>query len=160
MIQRLQTIYLVAIILIVSTLCGLNIIHATVADATGSTEYLLNLFYFTIKHNAAITETHLQWGLILIAAIIIGLAIFAIMSFKNRAKQMLFCKINFLAMIALIAAVTAKTYSYIPGFNFTMLMLPSIFSISFLIFMLYLNWRALALIQKDDELIKSADRIR
>lgn len=160
MIQRIQTIYLLAIVIIISTLCGVNIIHATITSANGSTEYLLNLFYFTVKQNTAVTETHLQWGLILIAAIIIGLSVLAIMSFKDRAKQMLYCKINFLAMIALIAAITAKTYSYIPGFSFSMLMLPSIFSLSFLIFMLYLNWRALALIQKDDELIKSADRIR
>lgn len=161
MIQRIQSIYLAVIILIIATLCAINIIYVISVDETGyATEYGLNLFYFTIKQNNTLIETQLQYGFIALAALIIGLALSALFGFKDRKKQMLYCKINFVALIALIAAFFAKTYTSIPNFSGDKLMIGSIIGIALLLFTVYLNWRAFALIKKDDNLVKSADRIR
>jgi uncharacterized membrane protein len=48
----------------------------------------------------------------------------------------------------------------IPGFNMSSLSFASTFGIALMIFMFYLNWRAIMLIKRDEELVKSADRIR
>jgi uncharacterized membrane protein len=53
-----------------------------------------------------------------------------------------------------------KAFTTIPNFAFNTLSMQSTFGLALLFFMLYLNLRALLLIRKDEELVKSADRIR
>jgi ABC-type Fe3+-siderophore transport system permease subunit len=60
----------------------------------------------------------------------------------------------------LVTAFTAKVYSNIPNFSPDMLMINSGIGIGIVMLLFYFNWRALSLIQKDEELVKSADRIR
>jgi len=161
MIQRIQSLYLLGIMLIVATLCSINIIHAVqITEGMPAKEYFLNLFYFTVKQNGVVTESKLQWLLILITAIIIGLSLAALTSYKNRRKQLLYCKLNFLLFIVLLVAFTAAIYTNIPSFNSTTLSMQSGIGISLILFLFYFNWRAHALILKDEELIKSTDRIR
>ncbi|MFN4083922.1 MAG: DUF4293 family protein [Bacteroidia bacterium] len=161
MIQRLQSIYLVAIIVLIASLCSIHIVTAVdIKEGFPAYRYTLNLFYFTVTENGAVVTNKLQWGLILISSGIIALALFALLGFKNRQKQMLYCKINFLLIILLLLAITAKVYTNIPDFGFNKLMMNSGVSFAIFILIIYFNWRAHALIQKDDELVKSADRIR
>jgi hypothetical protein len=83
-----------------------------------------------------------------------------LLSFKNRAKQIKLAKWNYLFMVMLILALFAKAVMYIPNFQFGMLRVDSVFGIALLLFMIYLNFRTIMLIKRDEALIKSADRIR
>jgi hypothetical protein len=64
------------------------------------------------------------------------------------------------AILALIILFVIKAYYFIPSFNAEKLMLPSIIGIALFLFVAYLNVRIFFLIKKDEELIRSADRIR
>ncbi len=161
MIQRIQSVFLVMIILIVGTLCSIKLLHfVTIETNVKTTEYVLNLFYFNKLENGTLVESHLQFGLILIASIVIGLSLFTLFSYKDRVKQMKFTLINLVALVALIAAFFTKAYLYAPNFSGEKLMTSSIIGIALIIFVLYLNIRVFYLIKKDDALVKSADRLR
>lgn len=174
MIQRIQTVYLIAIIILVSIMCTGSLLSMKQQNATnGIDEYDLNIFHFkhtevqnatTVDGKPTQTSTikvvSVQYGLIAIAAILIGLTLTIIFSFKNREKQIKLTRLNFLVMSMLYAALFAKAINYMPGFEFSKLMPYSSVGVILMIFNLYLNWRVLRLIKKDDELVKSADRIR
>ncbi len=161
MLQRIQTIYFIAIIIITATLCTGSIIKITETTPLGVTnEYNLNLFYFTALENGNVTANEMQFTLIAIAAIIIGLTALIIFTFKDRPKQMKLAKVNYLMMLLLLLAVFTKAMIYIPMFSFGKIFPYSAFGLVLIVFLFYLNWRAIRLVRKDDELVKSADRIR
>lgn len=163
MIQRIQSVYLVLIILIVATLCSINVLHLVFVEPepeAKTTEYFLNLFYFTVKQNDRLIESHLQYGLIFLSSIVMGLSIYVLLNFKNRKKQILFTNVNLLAIVILITAFTVKPYLFVPNFSSEKLMLNSVIGMALFIFMLYLNVRVYYLIKKDEDLVRSADRIR
>lgn len=162
MIQRIQTIYFIAIIILCAVLCSGAIIKVVqpAADGKGEVEYALNLFYFSVIEPGSGVKIDLQFPLIALAALVMGLTVLIIFSYKDRAKQMRYTKVNFLMMLLLVLAVFSKAAMSIPGFSFGKIFPYSIFGSIIFLFMFYLNWRALRLIKKDDELVKSADRIR
>jgi hypothetical protein len=82
------------------------------------------------------------------------------MGYKNRVKQMQFTLINMLALFSLLAVFFVKAYLFVPNFSSEKLMLPSMIGITLFIFLIYLNIRVYYLIKKDEELVKSADRLR
>jgi hypothetical protein len=110
--------------------------------------------------NGLLVDSQLQIILILLVSIIIGLSIFILMNYKNRLIQMKFTLFNMVVILSLLAAFTVKAYHYIPNFNAEKLLLPSIIGIALFLFVAYLNLRVFFLIKKDDELVRSADRIR
>ena len=161
MIQRIQSVFLLIIIIIAASLCGMSILHLVYIEPEAkTTEYVLNLFYFNKLENGVLIESNLQIGLILITSIVIGLSAYILLNFKNRVRQMSFTQINILAIISLIAAFAVKAYLYIPNFSSEKMMLSSMFGITLMLFMLYLNIRVYFLIKKDEDLVRSADRIR
>jgi hypothetical protein len=161
MIQRIQSVFLLIIIIIAAALCGINVLHLVyVEPESKTTEYVLNLFYFNKLENGILIESNLQIGLILIVSIIIGLSAYILMNFKNRLRQMSFTQINLLAIISLIGTFAVKAYLFIPNFSSEKMMLSSMIGITLLLFMLYLNVRVYFLIKKDEDLVRSADRIR
>ncbi|MBC7383665.1 MAG: DUF4293 family protein [Bacteroidia bacterium] len=161
MIQRIQSVFLVIIIIIIVTLCGINILHLVyVQPERQTTEYLLNLFYFNIKLNGVLTESHLQLSLISIAAVVIALSFYILINFKNRTKQMLFTQLNCIAVLALMVTFGIKAYLFVPAFSSEKMLMASVLGIALFIFCFYLIIRVYFLIKKDDDLVKSADRIR
>jgi hypothetical protein len=173
MIQRIQTIYLIAIIVLTSVMCSGNLLSLKQASTNNTIEeYDLNLFYYKVTEvrksvsngqevqTSVVKSVTMQYGLIAIAAMLIGLTLTIIFSYKNREKQIKLTKLNFLLMAMLYTAIFAKAINYIPGFEFNKLMPYSTLGVMLMLFNLYLNWRVLRLIKKDDNLVKSADRIR
>jgi len=161
MIQRIQSVFLLIIIIIAASLCGMSILHLIyIEPETKTTEYVLNLFYFNKLENGILIESNLQIVLILLTSIVIGMSVFILVNFKNRIRQMSFTQINVLAILSLIATFGFKAYLYIPNFSSNKMMLSSMFGITLMLFMLYLNIRVYFLIKKDEDLVKSADRIR
>ncbi len=161
MIQRIQSVFLVLIIAIVATLCGMQTLHLIYVEPNAKTnEYVMNLFYFNRLENGLLVEIQVQYLLILLASIVIGLSLYILLNFKNRLKQMQFTQINLFAILVLLAAFAIKAYSFVPNFSSEKLMLSSLFGISLFLFMIYLNIRVFFLIKKDEDLVRSADRIR
>jgi uncharacterized membrane protein len=82
------------------------------------------------------------------------------LTYKNRVKQIRYTKINFAIIAVYILGLFTRAFMLIPDFNFGGLSLKSTFGVALLIFMLYLNMRALMLIKKDEDLVRSVDRLR
>jgi hypothetical protein len=175
MIQRIQTVYLFAIIVLALITCTGQIIDfqsnypsnkagVVAADSTATggqaVAYTLNAIYFNQYTNGTLQSSEIQFGLILLVSAIIGWTLNIILGYKNRKRQMLHAKINFVIIAMYLAAVLAKAFTQIPNFTFANMTLKASVGLALIIFMLYLNLRALLLMRKDDELVKSADRLR
>lgn len=175
MIQRIQTVYLFAIIVLALITCTGQIIdfqssyptnEAGVDAANGTAvagqavAYTLNAIYFNQYVNGTLQSSEIQYGLIILVSVIIGWTLNIILGFKNRKRQMLYTKINFVFIGMYLAAVLTKAFTQIPNFTFANMTLKASVGLALIIFMLYLNLRALLLVRKDEELIKSADRLR
>jgi hypothetical protein len=160
MIQRLQTIYFIAIIFICAMACGGSLINVHQMSEGLVKDYIMNLVYLRSYENGILIATAIQYELIAVVSIILGWTINIILGFKNRKRQLFHTKINFLFIAILIVMLFIKAFTTIPNFAFNTLSMQSTFGLALLFFMLYLNLRALLLIRKDEELVKSADRIR
>lgn len=171
MIQRIQTIYLFAIIVLALITCTGQVIDyqeripaATATDSVATqgkaVAYTLNAIYFNTYENATLVNSDIQFGLIILVSLIVGWTLNIILGYKNRKRQMLHTKLNFLIIGAYLAAVLAKAFTQIPNFSFGNMTMKASIGLALIIFMLYLNLRALLLMRKDDELVKSADRLR
>lgn len=160
MLQRIQTIYFIAIILICCLLFSGSIInvHATINGVP--TDYVLNILYFNTYENQSLVSSSIQFELIAFAALIIAWNTRVIGSYKNRPEQIKHAKKTYLFLLLLFIAVFAKASFVIPGFNMSGLSTSSVFGIALMIFSFYLNWRAISMIKRDEDLVKSADRIR
>lgn len=160
MIQRIQTIYLIAIIVICGMACGGSLINVHQMSEGLVRDYVMNLIYLRSYENGVLVASQIQYELIALVALVIGWTINIILGFKDRKRQMAHTKLNFLFMGALIAVLFIKAFTAIPEFAFNTLTMQSTFGLALLFFMLYLNLRALLLIRKDEELVRSADRLR
>lgn len=176
MIQRLQSVYLFAIIILALITCTGQVIDFqertatttavipntsdTLSIAGTAKAYTLNAVYLNTYVNGDLQSSKIQYLLILMVAVIFGWTLNIILKFKDRRKQMMFTRINFLFIALYLGLVIATAYMSIPNFSFSGMTLKASIGLALIIFMLYLNLRALLLIRKDDELVKSADRLR
>jgi glucan phosphoethanolaminetransferase (alkaline phosphatase superfamily) len=160
MIQRLQTVYFIAIILICAMTCGGSLINFHQMNEGLVKDYIMNMIYLRSYENGILVSQTILWELIALVSVTIGWTVNIILGFKNRTRQILHTKINFLLIALLIVALVVKAFTSIPDYSFGTLSMQSTFGLALLFFMLYLNLRALLLIRKDDALVKSADRIR
>jgi hypothetical protein len=160
MIQRLQTVYFIAIILICAITCAGSLINFHHMGEGMVRDYIMNLIYLRSYENGILVSSTILYEVIALVAVVIGWTINIILGYKNRKRQILHTKLNFLFIGALITVVFIKAFTAIPEFAFNTLSMQSTFGLALLFFMLYLNLRALLLIRKDEELVKSADRIR
>lgn len=160
MIQRIQTIYFIAIIAIAAVSCGGELISSHQMLPGLVKDYTLNSVYFNVYENGKLLSSEIQYVLILLVSLIIGWTINIILGYKSRVKQIRNTKINFAFIGLYIIVLFVTAFTKIPDFNFAGISMKSAFGIALLIFMIYLNLRALLLIKKDEELVKSADRIR
>ena len=160
MIQRLQTVYFIAIIIIAAVSCSGQLITSHQMLPGLVKDYTLNSIYFNIYENGSLVSSQIQYMLILLTSVLIGWTINIILTYKNRVKQIRNTKINFAIIAVYILGLFTRAFMLIPDFNFGGLSLKSTFGVALLIFMLYLNMRALMLIKKDEDLVRSVDRLR
>lgn len=160
MIQRLQTVYFIAIIIIAAVSCSGQLISSHQMLPGLVKDYTLNAIYFKVFENGILVSSQIQFMLILLTSVLIGWTINIILTYKNRVKQIRYTKINFAVITIYILALFVQAFILIPDFSLSGLSLKSTFGVALLIFMLYLNMRALMLIKKDEELVRSVDRLR
>ena len=160
MLQRLQTVYLLAIIGI-SLMLSTGTLITSIQSVEGKvTQYTLGFIYFKMYENGILISSSIQYHLIGLLALVSGWTLNIIFAYKNRVRQLKLAKLNFIFIGSLIAALFVKAVMDIPGFTFAGQSMQSVFALALLFFTAYLNMRAIMLIKKDEELVRSADRIR
>jgi hypothetical protein len=155
MIQRVQTIYLVfvKIFAILFLFLPLGKIINNAEEASVSLLSIYKQDYF----GAHIEYVWLRYVVIAIAVMILALTAIIIFSYKNRRKQIKFNQMNLILHILLISMAFfyvdfIKAYTELP-FNFGIgIILPVISMVLILL--------ANRAIKKDENLVRSADRLR
>lgn len=152
MIQRIQTIYLI----ISAAICAVLFSHPFASFNINNPDSIITA---TVCHT--IPNTELNAKLVPLAAIstsLLLLTVIAIFMFRNRTKQMLVTRINIVLCIAqlalMIGSFSALKSSLNSDFNGLDLWIAAP------VIMIVLQYLAYRGIKKDDDLVKSADRLR
>lgn len=154
--QRIQTVYFVLVILLMTA--GILLPNAELFDATKNVSYQLDsrgiLEMNTrgeVVKNVATNPCTFLYGLILF------LATFCIFNYKNRKKQLRFATANlFSILLYIIALVVFVLYAKNKLDVSIAFQYPAIFPVLALIF----NYLAMRGIAKDEKLVRSLDRLR
>jgi magnesium-transporting ATPase (P-type) len=148
MIQRIQSLYLlVALVLIVS----MFFLPFSVFKLDG----VISLINQPFDSSTPIVIC--KYALLLLAIVIVFLLLFAILSFKNRDKQMKLCKKN-IALLLFLFVIEVLCILFLKS-KITEAIRPTIISV-FPLISAVLCYMALKSIKKDDDLVKSVDRLR
>jgi hypothetical protein len=155
MIQRIQTIYLLAIVI----LSGITI-FSPIADLINKVDNQIYLIDFKgislVKPTGNIVESTI-WGLISFSAVVPIIALATIFSYKNRVKQIRLTVINMIFMISFYVFLLVYLWpACIRLHTDWHLRIVSVFPLVNLI----LSYLAIGAIGKDEKLVKSLDRLR
>jgi hypothetical protein len=155
MIQRIQTVYLLAIVV----LSGF-VIFSPLADLANKVDNLIYLVDFKgislLQPTGNIIVSRI-WGLTSVSCVIPILALITIFSYKNRLKQIRLSVINMFFMISFYIIMLLYLWPACQQLHTDWhLRLVSIFPLVNLI----LSYLAIGSIGKDEKLVKSLDRLR
>lgn len=152
MIQRIQTLYLLA----VAALMAAAIFTPLAYFAAGVEEY--KLFAFALKSATAEYSTIYMGVIVALAAIVPLVNIFL---FKNRLLQIRLCAVELVLLVG--SAVFMALYYFLSSRMFSQLEFSAHgmhIAIIFPVIAIILDYLALRAIFKDEMLVKSLDRIR
>lgn len=165
MIQRIQTVFLALIVIAMVSLLFLPLWSKV--DAVSGEEVVLtawNLFFQSVNEQGEATQAGAQTGtstiaIGILAIVAAGVALYEIFQYKSRITQMKFGLINTLVLVALFGTsfyyanyvgnvmVSGNEGNYEAGFYMPVLAL-------------LLNALANRFIKKDEDLVRSVDRLR
>lgn len=151
MIQRIQTVYL-ALAVILLLLCCCMPLAQFAPEGMGVPATLYSL---VLLDGNGVVESYCPTGQFLLLAIAEVLCIAAIFGYKNRRRQMKICSAAMCMLIlwyvafAAIYFLLAKGTTLVPEYASCLPVIALIFC-----------WLARKAIKKDDDLVRSADRIR
>jgi hypothetical protein len=147
MIQRIQSIFLLLIVALSAALFYFPVFIATTTTAN----FTMREAPFAIQSNVLISLTVVISGLIAFVTIFI---------YKKRQRQMMLCRLNMLFIIASLGLMLqASDMSSLP-LSKDIVTIHYLFAIYFPIAQIAFNWLAIRYIKKDDDLVRSADRLR
>jgi len=155
MIQRIQSVYLFLIVV----LSGITI-FSPLADLINKADNLIYLVDFNgitlIKPTGNIVESTI-WGLIIITALVLIIALLTIFNYKNRIKQIRLTVVNMFFLISFYAFLLLYLWPACVRLHTDWhLRLTAILPLVNLI----LSYLAIGSIGKDEKLVKSLDRLR
>jgi hypothetical protein len=155
MIQRIQTLYLIGIVI----LSGI-VAFSPIADLLNKVDNLIYLVDYNgislVKSTGNIIESRI-WGLTSISLVVSILALITIFSFKNRLKQIRLTVINMLFIISYYIFLIIYLWSSCARLHTDWHLR---FAAVLPLVNLILSYLAIGAIGKDEKLIKSMDRIR
>lgn len=162
MIQRIQSIYLLLVVI-----CQSLLFATALATFSGyDSSFNLSLMGFYKLSSAGHEMLINSYALMAVNVVVILFSIFIIFSYKNRKKQIRFAAFNILLICAFIVLMfysfdNAKSFIDL-SFNNQGAELSTTYGIGMILPLLSLvfNFMAIKGIRKDEELVKSADRIR
>lgn len=158
MLQRVQTVFLVLVVVGMGGFIGLPIWTKS-ADA-GVESFTLNSLKLVHKINAVQSEVVQVPYLAAVAALVLGIALYAIFSYRNRLLQSGLCAVNSILMTVLLGIIIySVVYKYgqqfspenkgefLPGFyGLVMAILANVFANRF--------------IRRDEKTVKESNRMR
>jgi len=155
MIQRIQTVYLLLIVILSGFIMFMPV--ADLISHVTNLNYLVDFKGISLVKPTGNTLESNTWGLITISAVVPIIALITIFSYKNRVKQIRLSVINMIFM----AGYYLMLLSYLwPACS--RLQADSHLHIATVlpIINLILNFLAIGAIGKDENLVKSQDRLR
>lgn len=163
MIQRIQTVFLALLLVVMLMAHFMDFASFYVNDAIFNFD-IYYLFKFTANEDVKLNA---HWHLVIISILIQLVAVATIFMYKKRALQIMLCKFNFLlitAFIALLFLVYGK-YQAIAQYYANTIESATVvahykFALALPILALVFNFLAIRFIKKDEDLIRSADRVR
>ena len=161
MIQRIQSIYLLGVII----LCVLMFVFPFGEIQLTASTYVLDALGLHHHDDTSITEmlTTLQkLTLTVFVLVVLVVALISIFKFRKRSTQITLCKLNILLLAGLIFTVS---YYLDKGLSMVSAFAPEAevkygVSIAFPIVSIILTFLASRAIKKDEELVRAADRVR
>jgi hypothetical protein len=154
MLQRIQTLYLLLAAIVLSLLFFFPLAELAINNST----------FYTFKFNGLFEQSSkgevLSMSTIAVAAILginIFLCVLAIIAFKMRHIQIRMCIFNIILLICLLGII--YFYIAVPFAKFQAIVHYKVF-VALPLVAVILNYMAIRAIQKDEDLIKSIDRIR
>ncbi len=150
MLQRIQSLYLAIVVLLEILVSQFNLIKFT----KDGENFELSVFGLFNSDGATTHEDQKQLVLVVLAVV---MSILSIAMFKNRTMQIKV--VNFTKLIILTQAAFVVLSLYFMNQNFATNMYPG-FSAYFIVVASILVLKASKAIKKDEELVKSVDRIR
>ena len=160
MIQRIQTLYLALIAAICFTVASVKLYELTPGETTNKTiNYTATVWKIMSaeKGQVSVISNAPYLGLILL---FVGfLALFTAWMYKSRKKQMAFCKILLLLSLAWVGFFLSgiNTLRALSGVGYQFKIYPFTTIVVLVPVFILLALRA---IKKDEELVRSADRLR
>jgi hypothetical protein len=155
MIQRIQTLYLLAIVILSAFVILLPI--ADIINAIDKLIYLVDFKGISLIQATGNTIESRTWALSSVAAVIPILALITIFSYKNRLKQIRLTVINMIFMIGFYVFLALYLWPACERLHADWhLRIIAIFPLINLI----LSYLAIGAIGKDEKLVKSLDRLR
>ena len=157
MIQRIQTVYLILVAVLMTLAAVLPV--AEYFDVAKNIVYQLDMRGFIqLNPDGTFLSAISTNPVTFIFGIILVVTIMTIFKYKNRKQQFRLCTVNFLLILIytiVLAVVIFVGKNKLVGTELT-LKIPAVFSIVALI----LNYLAMRGIAKDENLVKSMDRLR
>jgi hypothetical protein len=157
MIQRIQTVYLLLLIAAFAALFFIPLSSVTVATNGIEQLHVLSVNSHKVFEGDVVKQTFPEMMLMAINAAIILLALVTIFSFKNRKLQMLICKLLMVAVIIFVLLAFRATDAIAAVANAKAIYQAGAYIVIVSLLFIYL---ALNGIKKDEELVRSADRLR
>ena len=156
MIQRIQSVFLLLLALAMLSVLALPLWHKV--DALVNHELTLTAFSFQAQ-GFALPATGPVWLIGALAAASAAVAAFEIFQFRSRAKQLLLGSINLLLIVSTLGAMF---YFANKGEQLLNLKLEGQFLMGFYLptLALVLNLLANRFIRRDEQLVRSMDRLR
>lgn len=149
MIQRIQSIYLLLSAIIMGVACSLPLVQFTLSPETSAT-----LYAFSLQQDA---ESAKLWSLGIAFAITALLNFIIIFLFSKRRLQIKCTHYACLLKVAILAVIAY--YTYILNTTDVSSIKPA-FGLICIPVAMVLDWMAVKAIRKDEELVRSVDRIR
>jgi len=157
MIQRIQTVYLLLVAILMTLAAVLPV--AEYFDIAKNIVYQLDMRGFVqLNPDGSFLSAISTNPSTFIYCIILVVTIMTIFKYKNRKQQFRLCTINFILILVytiVLAVVIFMGKSKLTGTELTV-KIPAVFSLVALI----LNYLAMRGIAKDENLVKSMDRLR
>ncbi|WP_026956557.1 DUF4293 domain-containing protein [Algoriphagus vanfongensis] len=160
MIQRVQTIFLLLVVICMGVTIGSTLWVQTQTGSGSGDSWELSAFMLTnLDASGEVVQSSSKWYLAALASFAGLLALIAIFQYKNRTRQMMFNMINSLVMVGLVVAVFLTTNGINSALNATT---SGTYQIGFWVVLAAMVFNMLAnrFIKKDEALVRSVDRIR
>ncbi len=157
MIQRIQSVFLLLLALAMLSVLALPLWHKI--DGLTGQELTLTAFGFQAKGLQLPAATGLAWVIGLLAAASAAVAVFEIFQFRNRGRQLLLGSVN---LLLITATLGAAFYFSNKGEQLLNLKLEGQAQMGFYLptLALLLNLLANRFIRRDEQLVRSMDRLR